>query len=218
MSEKQIVSFLRLLTIFTSWRAREDRIINLRREILGQLGRERLQRGGLAGEILFPLLQLGDVGIDRDGAAVLRSSLAHHDPASVAAPLHLRLPRVAVPLEALRNPGFDPAFRILDLAALRRAPDDGLERRAGGEVHLAVRVEHFLVAGIADDEPVLGVVIGESLRDALDRLSEPTLALHARQLRAPQRGDVIDPAEPLSPGEADMPAVIGDLDVRDQQM
>ena len=96
MSEKQTVSFLRLLAIATSWLPVKIEVVDLRREVLGELARERLEGGGFFRQVLLPLLQLGDVGIDRDRAAILGAALADHDPAAVAAPLHLRLAGIAV--------------------------------------------------------------------------------------------------------------------------
>ena len=112
--------------------AGEDRVVDLRRQILRELGRQRGQRVGLLGQVLLALLELGDVGIDRDGAAVLGAALADHDPAAVAAPLHLRLAGIAVLVQPLGDPFLDAAFRILDVAALGGAADDALERRARG--------------------------------------------------------------------------------------
>ena len=116
MSEKQTVSFLRLLAIGDVLAAGEDRVVDLRREVLGELARERLEGGGFLRQALLPLLQLGDVRIDRDCAAILGAPLADHDPAAVAAPLHLRLAGIAVLRQALGDPFLDPALGVLDVA------------------------------------------------------------------------------------------------------
>ena len=65
---------------------------------------KRLESRGLLGEVLLPLLQLRDVRIDRDSAAVLGPSLADHDLSPVASPLHLRLTRVKVSEQAFGHP------------------------------------------------------------------------------------------------------------------
>ena len=198
--------------------AGEDRIVNLRRQVFRELGRQRRQRRGLLGQILLALLELGDVGIDRDCAAVLGAALADHHPAAVGAALHLRLARIAMLLQAIRNPFLDAAFRILDIAPFRSTADDGLERRAGGEFEVQARIKQVAVVGIADHQPVLAVVADEAFGDALDRLGEPALAAQPRLLGAAQWRDVVEPEQPLAAGHRDVAAGIGHLNVGDQKI
>ena len=213
MSEKQTVSFLRLLAMATSWRPAKIEVVDLRREVLGELARERLERRRFLRQVRLALLELGDVGIDRDRAAVLGAALADHDPAAVAAPLHLRLAGIAVLRQALGHPFLDPALGILDGALRGRAPDDGLEGHARRHRALVPGVEQPAVAGVAQHEAVLGVVEDEAFRDALDRLDEALLAQPAGVLGHLQRGDIVDPQHALAAGEADVTAMIGDLHV-----
>ena len=173
---------------------------------------------GLLGEVLLALLELGDVGIDRDGAAVLGAPLADHHPAAVGAPLHLRLARIAVLTQPFGDPFLDAALRILHVAALGSAADDALECGARSQVDVQAGVEQIAVARVADDQPVLAVVADEAFGDALDRLGEPLLAAQPRLLGAPQRRDVVEPEQPLAAGDRDMAAGVGDLDIGDQQV
>ena len=199
------MSFLRLLTILTSCWPVKIEFVHLRRQVFCELGRQRRQRGGLLGEVLLALLELGDVGIDRDGAAVLGAALADHHPAAVAAPLHLRLARIAMLLQPFGNPFLDAAFRILDVAALSGPADDALERRAGAQIDLQAGVEQVAIARVADDQPVLAVVADEAFGNALDRLGEPPFAAQPRLLGAAQRRDVVEPESRLPPATATWP-------------
>ena len=52
MSEKNTVSFLRWLASWTSCAPRKDRIVNLRRKILGELARQDFQFHVLLGDLL----------------------------------------------------------------------------------------------------------------------------------------------------------------------
>ena len=173
---------------------------------------------GFFGEILLALLELGDIGIDRDGAAVLGAALADHHPAAVVAALHLRLAGIAMLRQPLRDPFLDAAFRILDIAALGGAADDALERRAGAQIDVEARVEQVAIARIADDQPVLAVVTDKAFGNALDRLGEPPLAAQSGLLGAAQRRDVVEPIKPLAAADRDVAAVVGDLDVGDQEI
>src|SRR5215213_4772540 len=193
--------------------AGEDRVVDLRRQVLGELARERLERRRFLRQVGLALLELGDVRVDRDRAAVLGAALTDHDPAAVAAPLHLRLAGIAVLREALRYPFLDPALGVLDGALRGRAPDDAPEGHARRHGALVARIEQPAIARVAQHEAVLGVVEDEALRDALDRLDEALLAEPAGVLGRLQRGDVVDPQHALAAGEADVTAVIGDLDI-----
>jgi hypothetical protein len=122
-SEKQTVSFLRLLTILTSCCPVKDRVVDL-----------------------LPLLELGDVGIDRDRAAVLGAPLADHHPAPIAAPLHLRLARIAVMAQAVGDPLLQAAFRVLDISALGCAPDDALEGCSDAQVDVQAGIQQVAIA------------------------------------------------------------------------
>ena len=212
------MSFLRLLTILTSCWPVKIEFVHLRRQVFGELGRQRGERGGLLGQVLLALLELGDVGIDRDGAAVLGAALADHHPAAVVAPLHLRLARIAMLPQPFGDPFLDAAFGILDVAALRSAADDAFKRRAGAQIDVQAGVEQVAIARVADDQPVLAVVADEAFGDAFDRLGEPLLAAQPRLLGAPQRRDVVEPEQPLAAGHRDMAAGVGDLDIGDQQV
>lgn len=167
-------------------------------------------------EILLAPLELGDVGVDGDGAAVLGAALADHDPAAIAAPLHLRLGRVAVTRKALGDPLLQPALRVADVPALGGATDDRLEPVPRRQVDVKAGVEQFAVAGIADHQPVFGIVAGEPFGDALDGFGEAPLADAAGLFGAAERRDVIDPGDPLGAREADVAALVGDLNVGHQ--
>ena len=201
------MSFLRLLTILTSCWPVKIEFVDLRRQVFRELRRQRRERGGLLGQVLLALLELGDVGIDRDGAAVLGAPLADHHPAAVVAPLHLRLARIAVLAQPFGDPFLDAAFGVLDVAALGGAADDALECRAGGQIDVEAGIEQIAVARVADHQPVLAVVADEAFGDALDRLGQPLLAAQPRLLGAPQRRDVVEPEQPLAAGHRDMAAV-----------
>src|SRR4051812_810440 len=131
--------------------ASEDGIVDLRREIFGELTRERLEGGGFFREALLPLLQLRDVGIHPDCAAIVSATLADHDPAAVSAPLHLRLAGKTVLTQALGQPFLDPSLSVLDVATLGGAPDDALEAHARHHVALVACIKELSVAGVAQD-------------------------------------------------------------------
>ena len=81
----------------------------------------------------------------------------------------------------LRQPSLNVRFRVVagfgDQPALDRSPDDRLERRARLELEVVAAVEQFRVAGVAQLEPVVGVVEGEALRDALDGVDQALAGL-----------------------------------------
>jgi hypothetical protein len=67
----------------------------------------------------------------------------------------------------------------------------------------------------ADDETVLVIVKREAFGDALDRRPEEPLAAPSPFFGFLQRADVVDPAQALAAGEADMAALVRSLDVGD---
>ena len=76
---------------------------------------------------------------------------------------------------ALRDPGLDASVDATDQAPLGGAPDDGLEGHAGHNHVAQARIQDLAIAAVAQDQPVLRTVIErEALRDALDRVGEPS--------------------------------------------
>ena len=121
-------------------------------------------------------------------------------------------------LQPLRDPFFDAAFRILDVAAFGGPADDAFECRAGAQIDIQTRVKQIAIARVADDQPILAVVAGEALRNAFDRLGEPSFAAQPCLLGSAQGCYVVEPKKPLATGDCHMAAVISDLDIRNQQI
>jgi hypothetical protein len=65
--------------------------------------------------------------------------------------------------ESFLNISFGVVAGFKDQPALDCAADDGLERRAGLDLDAAARVEQLLIAGVAQLEPVVGIIEGEAL-------------------------------------------------------
>ena len=117
MSEKKIVSFLRLADISTVCAPAEDRFVNLRRQVLRQLRGERLQCPVLLRHTLVRLFQallglhervlgellLGDISHNRDRSA--RSSLAAMDAIVTAGRCLVLEARARGIAQALHAPG-----------------------------------------------------------------------------------------------------------------
>ena len=151
----------------------EDRAVHLRRQIFRELAGKGFKGRRFLRQAFLPLFQLGDVGIDRDCAAAGDPPLADHDPAPVAALLHVRFAGIAMLQQALGGPVLLASLGVGDQAALGRSSDDRLERRARNDDIGNAGIHDFAVAAVAEDEPVLGVVEGEAFGDAFDRIDEP---------------------------------------------
>ena len=167
-----------------------DHGVERRAQLMAHVGQElALGAGRLLGllhgaaQLEFRMLEVGDVGVDRDDAAVMGVALGDLDPAAVGALLDQRLGRVAVARDPLGDPGVDPADRLADPTALGRAAHDRLERHAGLDRRGVARVEHLAVAVVAEHQAVGGIEQGEALRDALDRVGQPALQATDRGLR-----------------------------------
>jgi hypothetical protein len=65
-------------------------------------------------QLLFALLELGDVGIDRDGAAAGDLALGDQDPTAVGTPLQGRRAGIAVLRQALLDVPLGLAARLVD--------------------------------------------------------------------------------------------------------
>ena len=191
--------------------------VHLRRQVFGEFRGKCGEGVGLLGQVLLALLEFGDVGIDRNGAAVLGAPLADHDPSAIVATLHLRLARVAMLAQPLRYPLFNAANRVRDVAPLGGVPDNALECLSRAQFDFHARVEQVTVARVADDQPILAIVADETFRDTFNRFGEPPLAAQTRLFRASQRRDVVKPEQPLAPGHSDVATGIGDLDIGNQQ-
>src|SRR5262249_18871968 len=112
----------------------------------------------LGGEDLgFGPLQLRDVGIDRDGAAILGLLLVDLDPATVAAPLDVRSAGMAMPCQPLGNPLLLAAPGFLDGSALSGRADDRFIGRAGAGCR-QTRIEQLAIGAVAEDQFVLGII------------------------------------------------------------
>ena len=123
------------------------------------------------GELGFVLFHFGDVGIDRNRAAVGGFALADLDPTTVAAALDVGFAGGVVAREPFRNPGIVAPFGILDQPASGGGAQYCLEARAGHH-HLGVGCKKILVPAVADDELVVGVVQREAFGYGLDRLGK----------------------------------------------
>ena len=190
--------------------AGENRRIDLGRQVLRQLRRQDLQRPvlfahelvrqlrlalGLA-KFLFGPLDLGDVRVDGDGAALCGLALVDLDPAAVGAALDVGLARLPVLCQPLGNPLLDPSFGVLDKTLLRRVADEHLVRRARRR-RAQPGIEKLAIGAVADDQPVLRVVQRKPLRDRFDRVGQALLAAPEGDLRLLARGDVAPRADHL---------------------
>ena len=79
-------------------------------------------------------------------------------------------------MQAVGDPFLNMSLGILDFAAFRRIPDDAFESRSRHHVGIDTGIEHFAIAGVGNHQSVIGVVVGETLGNAFDRLHQPLLA------------------------------------------
>src|ERR1700693_609560 len=147
---------------------RENRLVNLRREVFRKLPRKLLQSPGLVRQLVLTLLQFCDVGIDGDRASVVGLALAHQNPAAVAALLNERAARFSVTGQAFPDPVLDPAFYILDVTALGGASNDAFERHAGRYLYAAAGIEKRSIFVVAHNQAIFTVVERERFRNALN--------------------------------------------------
>ena len=163
---------------------------------VGQLGLRALQVdhvGAQAGvvfdQLLLVLLDAGDVGADRDVAAVLRAAFGNVQPASV---VELRLEGAGARRLC--------AGLLQSGAHLRHAADldHGLVRRAWGHRRIRQFVQ-ALEMRIAEHEAVFRVPQHEGFRDCLDRVAQPQVGLHGLLGEALLLGDVDGNADQVQP-------------------
>ena len=114
-------------------------------------------------QLLLVQLDLGDVGADRDVAAVLGAPLADVHPAAVVE-LRLEGARAGRLAVVVGDGGAD------DRLAARG--DDGFVGRAGGD-RLVRQVMQLLKIRIAQHQAVVGVPQHERFRDGLDGVAQP---------------------------------------------
>src|SRR4029453_6934279 len=136
----------------------EDRLVYLWRQVFRELARKLLQSPRFFRQLGFALLQLRDVRVDRDRAAVVGLALADQDPAAVAALLDVRPGRFPVTRHALSDPLLDPALRILDEPALGGGSNDAFERHAGGNLDGVARIEQRSIFVVAHHQAILAIV------------------------------------------------------------
>ena len=117
-----------------------------------------LQSLSLHRKLLLALLQFRDIRVNGHRPAIVGLPLAHKDPATVAALLHERRTRVAVPCEALFQPLLESALRIVYVTTLGGAPDQALECRADEGVLADARENERPILAVAGYQPVLVVV------------------------------------------------------------
>ncbi len=117
-------------------------------------------------ELLLALLQLRDVGVNGDRAAVVGAALADAYPAS-AEMIFERARRRGAMMQPLGDPVGRGPIAEIDKAALHGHFQDPAERRAGLNHVGEARIE-LDVFGVAQQQPVVGVVQSEPLIDAGD--------------------------------------------------
>ena len=138
------------------------------------------QAGVVFDQLLLVLLDAGDVGADRDVAAVLGAALADVQPASV---VELRFEGAGS--RRLRAGLLQPGAHFRHAADL----DHGFIRRAGGHRRIRQFVQ-ALEMRIAEHEAVFGVPQHEGFRNGLDRVAQPQVGLHGLLGEALLFGDV----------------------------
>ena len=131
-------------------------------------------------QLLLVFLDAGDVGADRDVAAVLGAALGDVQPAAV---VELRLEGAGA--RRLRAGLLQAGAHFGHAADL----DHGLVRGAGGHGRVRQLVQALEVR-IAEHEAVFGVPQHEGLRDGLDRVAQPQVGLHGLLGEALLFGDV----------------------------
>ena len=154
---------------------------------VGKLGLRALQVdhvGAQAGvvfdQLLLVFLDAGDVGADRDVAAVLGAAFGDVQPAAV---VELRLEGAGA--RRMRAGFLQPGAHFRHAADL----DHGLVRGAGR--HRRVRqLVQALEVRIAEHEAVFRVPQHEGFRDGLDRVAQPQVGLHGLLGEALLFGDV----------------------------
>src|SRR5918994_6548128 len=137
--------------------------------------RPRRRHGLITGKLKLSrmVLDFRDVGIDRDSPASCDPALADLNPPISIPVLDLGCNRVSVPCQSFGNPGVDPSFRLEDKAFLRCASYHRFKGSSGLHGNVGSRVKELLVAAVAQDEAILGIVEGKALVDALDRINQP---------------------------------------------
>ena len=175
------------------------------RVFLGEFG-EPLLRSAYVGDgrhqpllavdqFLFMRLERGDVGADRDIAAVLGAPLADVQPAAV----------LEFGLEGTRAGNIRAAGDCL--AAYHRLAaslDHGFVRSADGD-RLVGQIVQFLEIRIAQNETVVGVPQHESLGDGLDGVAQPHVGGHRLLHQALLFGNVDRDADQMQARLAGLP-------------
>ena len=138
-------------------------------------------------QLLGLALQLGDVAVQRDEAALGGPVVGDAQPAPVG---ELALERLAVAqaraLEALRDPRFLPPDRLRQAPGPGEAPRQLGEAHAGSDRGLERRIESA-IALVREHQTVLRVPQREAVRHALDRLAQPRLGIARAGLAVTQR-------------------------------
>src|SRR5262249_44264656 len=130
-----------------------------------------LQERRLFAQRLLGPLELGDLGVDADRAAVLGLALVDLDPAAVALTVQERSLWVVMQFKSLLDPLFVSVGNTRNDATLGHGPSDLLERdpRHNDIGKTGVKLPEAVVA---DHQPVFGIEQKEALRDALEGVGQ----------------------------------------------
>ncbi len=122
-------------------------------------------------ESLLCAFQIGDIGVDADGASLARAVLAHPDEAPVGEVHDERAPRLAVSTDSLPEEIIVAVCDPLDQTLAHHVPCDVVEMNARLGELAAVGVD-LAKALVAQDQPVVGIVEREALADDAERVRE----------------------------------------------
>ena len=150
------------------------------------------QLGLALAQLLGLALELGDVGVHGDDAALGGPAAADPQPLAVGEPALDQLDRLLAALpRPLGDPGRLAADRLGDVALLGE-PQDQLGKADAGPDRVGDRGVEVAIALVAEHEAVVRVPEHEAVRDALERLAQLGLGLLRPGFAIPQR--TFDPA------------------------
>ena len=116
--------------------------------------------------------------------------------------LNLWLTRIAMLVQAFRDPILNPAVRILNVAAFGSAANNGFEWRPGKQINLQARIEQIAIARIADYKPIFRVVANKAFGNTFNCVYKASFASLPCLFCAPQRCDVVKPKKPFAASDA----------------
>ncbi len=160
------------------------------RDALAHVLQRRRQDCRLRFDLGLFLLDLGDIGVDRDDASVGGAVVGNVEPAAGREPVFPQMTNAfGAPAQMFGHIGLRIVLRLRGQASFRRQHDQVAHMHARFHRIGELRVE-FLVGRITGDQAVLRIPQREPCRDRLDRLFEALLSGLGFLLAGLQIGDV----------------------------